>query len=402
MDHMDRFFRVVLISGLVIVLVLGAFIGGTLFGKHSTEAISGIGVSASDTALGDKVDEVRGLLVDGALEVPKETSMTAGAVQGLLDATGDKYAEYFDKRHLGYFNEQSAGEFGGIGVTIGEKGGTAAVVSVMPNTPALKAGMRPGDVFVSIDGTKQSKWTSDEVVKKVRGESGTVVRLVMKRGEATKPFNITRAKIEVPNTEVRMIGKDVGYVRLYSFNQKSSADLRDAISKLEKQGAKGFVLDLRDDPGGLLGQAVDVASLFIPDGVIVRVDERGKPEEVSRATGQVETDAPVVLLVNGNSASASEIVAGALQDHGRAKLVGEKTYGKGSVQTVEELSFGGAVKFTIAHYLTPKKRVINGKGLTPDYVVTMKPELQYDSEFQKNQKKDTQLQRALEVLRAEL
>ena len=402
MDHMDRFFRVALASGLVLILVLTAFIGGTVFGRHSASGVGLVEATAIDETLGEKVDEVRALLVDEALKVPKETSMTAGAIDGLLESTGDKYAQYFDKRHLAYFNEQSAGEFGGIGVTIGEDGGTAKVVSVIPGTPALKAGMKPDDVFVSIDGVKQDTWTSDEVVKRVRGESGTVVKLVMKRGKTTKSFDITRARIEVPNTDVRMLGSDTGYIRLYSFNQKSADDIREAITKLEDQGAKGFVLDLRDDPGGLLDQAVDVSSLFVEDGVIVRVDERGKSEEVYRANGNSATDAPLALLVNGNSASASEIVAGALQDYGRAELVGEKTYGKGSVQTVEELSFGGGVKFTIAHYLTPKRRVIDGKGVTPDYVVPMKPELQFDPEFQKDPKKDTQLQRALEVLRGEM
>lgn len=399
---MDRLFRVALLTGLMLVLVLGAFIGGIVFERQSDTLTSLSGTGTTERTLGDKVNEVKGLLLDQALKTPKETSMTAGAIQGLLDGTGDTYAEYFDARHFSYFNEQSSGEFGGIGVTIGEQDGTAAVISVMADTPAAAAGLKRGDVFVSIDGVKQAKWTSDEVVRRVRGDVGTRVKLVMKRGDAQKSFELTRAKITFPNTDVRMMGNNVGYIRLYSFNQKSGDDVRAAIEKLGKQGAKGFVLDLRDDPGGLLDQAVDVASLFVKDGVIVRVDERGKPEVEHRATGRVATDAPLVLLVNNNSASASEIVAGALQDYARARIVGEKTYGKGSVQTVEGLSFGGGVKFTIAHYLTPKRRVIDGKGVTPETVVTMKPELQFDAEFQKDQSKDTQLQKALQVLRSEL
>ena len=179
------------------------------------------------------------------------------------------------------------------------------------------------------------------------------------------PFTITREKITYPNIKSEKIG-DVGYIRLGQFNAKAADDIKKAIEDLTKQGAKGFVLDLRDDPGGLLDQAVDVSSLFIADGVIVRVDERNKPEQVVNATGNKITDAPMVVLINGDSASASEIAAGALQDYGRAMLVGEKSFGKGSVQTIEQLPDGGAVKFTIAHYLTPKKRVINGIGLTPD------------------------------------
>jgi carboxyl-terminal processing protease len=188
-----------------------------------------------------------------------------------------------------------------------------------------------------------------------------------------------------------MIGKDVGYIRLYSFNQKSTDDVSKALEDLKAKGAKGFVFDVRDNPGGLLDQAVDVASLFIPSGVIVRVDERGKPEEQHRATGRVATDAPVVVLVNGDSASASEIVAGALQDYGRAVLIGDKTFGKGSVQLLHELSNGSELRVTVARWFTPKGRAIHGEGLDPDIVVGITQE-DVDAE------RDPQLDRAVEYL----
>jgi len=210
----------------------------------------------------------------------------------------------------------------------------------------------------------------------------------------TKTFTLKRAKINYPNIKSEMIGK-VGYIRLGQFNAKSADDIRAAIESLTKKGAKSFVLDLRDNPGGLLDQAVKVSSLFIDNGVIVRVDERGAPETELKTSGSKATDAPLVVLINGNSASASEITGGALQDYARAKLVGEKSFGKGSVQTIEELPWGGAVKFTTAHYLTPKKRVINHKGLTPDVVVKM------DAEKQMDRKTDTQLAKALAIARAE-
>jgi carboxyl-terminal processing protease len=187
-----------------------------------------------------------------------------------------------------------------------------------------------------------------------------------------------------------MIGK-VGYVRLGQLNANAEDEIRKAIESLTKKGARSLVLDLRSNPGGLLDEAVRVSSLFIKDGVIVRVDERGKAEEELRATGRKMTDLPLVVLIDGDSASASEIAGGALQDYGRATLVGEKSYGKGSVQTVEDVSWGGGIKFTIAHYLTPKKRVIDGKGLTPDVVVKM------DRMKQMERDTDTQLKRALEI-----
>ncbi|HSQ21857.1 MAG TPA: S41 family peptidase, partial [Coriobacteriia bacterium] len=180
------------------------------------------------------------------------------------------------------------------------------------------------------------------------------------------------------------------------FNQLAAGDLRDELEKLTAEGAEGFILDLRDNPGGLLSASVDVSSLFIADGVIVRVEDRNGTLEEHRADGNVITDAPLVVLINGNSASASEIVGGALQDYARATLVGEQSFGKGSVQQIDELSFGGAIKLTIAHYLTPKGQVIDQVGLTPDVIVEMEPELQMDKAT------DTQLQKALEVLQAKL
>jgi carboxyl-terminal processing protease len=168
--------------------------------------------------------------------------------------------------------------------------------------------------------------------------------------------------------------------------------VKKAITELKAKGAKAYVLDLRDDPGGLLQAGVDVTSLFVKDGVVVRVDERGKPEQTYFATGKTATDAPLVVLVNANSASASEIAAGALQDYKRATIVGVKSFGKGSVQSIHQLSNGGAIKFTTAHYLTPLKRVIDKKGVLPEFIIPMKEELQADP------KTDTQLQKAIEIL----
>jgi carboxyl-terminal processing protease len=189
---------------------------------------------------------------------------------------------------------------------------------------------------------------------------------------------------------------DVTYIRLMTFNERSAEELAAAIEKADAKGAEGYVIDLRENPGGLLSSAIDVVSLFVKEGVAVRVDERGKPEEVENVSGGQVTAKPVVLLVDAGSASASEIVAGAMKDYGRATIVGERTYGKGSVQSVQPISNGGAVKMTIAHYLTPLSKVINGVGVTPDVIVVMEPSLQLDD------KTDTQLARALEVLRAKL
>lgn len=379
---------------LSVILISLGFIGGAVFSEYRDRALALPDIQ-QQSVVNERVDEVLRILDENALKPPSEASATAATLHGLVEGT-DTYGMYLDPKHFTMFNEEMSGEFGGIGVTLNDKDGTAYVVEVFDGTPAKRGGLKSGDRFAGINGERRAKWPTDEVVKRVRGKAGTSVTLTMMRpgkpGVPGKVYTVklVREMITYPNTTSKMMGK-TGYIRMAQFNDNATKEITDAIEKLRKKGAKSFVLDLRDNPGGSLNQAIQVASLFIKSGVIVRVDERNKPEDVQMATGRQLTEAPLVVLVNGNSASASEIVAGALQDYGRATLVGEKSFGKGSVQTIKQLSFGGAIKFTIAHYLTPKKRAINGKGLTPDVVVKM------DIEKQADPKTDTQLQRALKI-----
>jgi carboxyl-terminal processing protease len=378
--------RIIIGALLAFILVASGFASGFVLAR-----VTESDVPSPSGSVGVRVDEVRRLLDAQALNPPSEASATAGAIQGLLSSNNDRYAEYFDKRHYAYFNEESMGSFGGIGVVLGETSGTVTVIEVYKGTPAEKGGVKKGDQFKRIDKETRAHWTSDEVVKRVRGPEGTQVTITFYRPSTKSDYTVTltRGKVKVPNIQSEMVGK-VGYMRLGEFNAQSEDDVRAAITELTKKGAKAFVLDLRDNPGGLLDQAVSVSSLFVADGVIVKVEERGKQPESYRATGDLATKLPLVVLVNQNSASASEIFGGAMQDYGRAKLVGVKTFGKGSVQTIRDLSFGGGVKFTIAHYLTPKGRAINGVGLTPDIVVPMAFEKQMD------RKTDVQFKRAIE------
>jgi carboxyl-terminal processing protease len=375
-----------------LMVVAAAFLGGVVFDQAVDWSAWFRAVPEPGPSIGDRVDEVRRLLEREALEPSSEESMTAGSVQGLLESLDDPYAAYLDEKHFEYFNDQTDGEFFGVGINIAERDGVVYVVSTIEGTPAEEAGLQPEDEIVSIDGESRDRWDIDEVVTRVRGPEGTDVELGVRReGEDDLiTFTITRAQIDIPNVMSRMIDGDVGYLRLLTFNQKSAEDLTEEIAQLEAEGATSFVLDVRDNPGGLLNAAVDVASLFIEDGVIVRVEERDMPETTQRASGNPVTERPLVLLVNENSASASEVLGGALQDYARAKLVGAQTFGKGSVQTVEQLSWGGGVKFTIAHYLTPQSRVIDGVGLTPDVIVEMELADQADDST------DIQLQRAVE------
>jgi carboxyl-terminal processing protease len=394
---MSRGVRIAVTSLVAVILVLAAFAGGIAVARFvgvelpSTVPEVKVTSSASPDAL---MDQVRAIIANNALKPSSDTSMTKSAIDGMLKSLNDPYASYFDPKHYGYFKEDTSGQFGGIGVTLSVDKGVAKILKVLSGTPAEKVKLQAGDQIMKVDGWTKVGWTSEEVVSRVRGAVDTTVTLTIRRkGVADFAVAIRRANIEAPNIMTEMVGTDVGYMRLMQFNAQATDEVRKAIAELDKKGAKGYVLDLRENPGGLLEQGVGVASLFIKSGPIVRVDQRNQPEEVSSATGNLATTKPLVVLVDADSASAAEILAGALQDYKRATLVGTKTYGKGSVQTVLPLANGGAVKLTIAHYLTPGRRVIDRKGLTPDIVVKM------DINKQAKHATDTQFQAAVTALR---
>lgn len=397
---MGRNFKVFIAAALCIVFLLSGFVGG--FVLHSRMNIQPV----EKTEMEKQIDAVMKLMARDALEPSSETSATIGAIDGILKSNGDKYARYLPPTKFEQYTEQMEGQFGGMGVVLDVRDDTVAVLQVYENTPAEKAGVKKGDYFYAVDGETNEKWTVEEIQKRVKGKPGTKVKLTMmrpyKKGDTMNmryplgvPYDvtITRAVIETPISEASMKTGDIGYIRLFEFNRRATEEVVDQFTKLEKQGAKKFILDLRDNPGGDLSQAVGVSSLFIKDGPIVHIETRTSGKESLYATGEYLTDAPLVVLVDENSASASEIVSGALQDYKRAKLVGMKTYGKGSVQT--QFEFGkGAVLFTTAHYLTPEGRVINNIGNSPDIEVPM------SLDKQGNDKTDLQLQAAIKELNA--
>jgi carboxyl-terminal processing protease len=388
---MQRVLKAALVAALVLTLTAGAFVGGALFERMRSPLLPGTDGSALQALVG----EVQGVIKADALRPSAEASQTKGAIEGLLASLEDTYAAYFDPSANKEFQMDAKGEFFGVGMTVGMEENTPTIGMVFKDSPAQKAGIKAGDHIVAVDGVRKT-WTLDEVVGRIRGPAGTKVTIEMARDDVVKPlsFTITRARITIPNIMSEMVGKDVGHLRLMGFNERTAEDLRTEIKALDAKGARGFVLDLRGNPGGLLSSAIAVTSLFVESGVVVRVDERGQPETEEMALGGVATTKPLTVLIDGNSASASEIVAGALQDYKRATVIGEKSYGKGSVQVIRELSNGGAVKLTNAHYLTPKGRIIDGKGVVPDIALKMDPKLAAE------QSTDTQLKKAAEVVRA--
>lgn len=318
-------------------------------------------------------------------------TLIAGAVKGMVSSLGDPHSVYMDAKMYKEFMVETEGSFGGVGMVLGVKDKILTVVSPIEGTPSDKAGIKSGDQILQIDGKDTKDMALDEAVNKIRGPEGTTVNLAIRHeNEPTKEVALTRSNIQIKTVSGKMLPDKIGYIRLSMFNENTGSDFNQKYKELEAEGMKGIILDLRDNPGGLLDESVKVASKFVPKGPVVSVVTRDGHRE-THSSNLEAIKYPVAVLVNGGSASASEIVSGAIQDTASGTLIGTKTYGKGSVQTVLRLE-GGAIKLTIAKYLTPNDRSINGIGIEPDIKV----------EMPKDTTKDIQLDKAIEVVKEKI
>ncbi|HEY5494752.1 MAG TPA: S41 family peptidase [Candidatus Anoxymicrobiaceae bacterium] len=305
--------------------------------------------------------------------VTSTIELTNTGVTGLVNALGDSHSEYLTPIQNQRLSQDLSGSFFGVGFTLKEANKRPVVVSVIKGSPSDKAGIQAGDIIMSVDGKDTKGESLDNVVLRIRGKQGTKVKLQVKRGTKTLTYTITREKIQIPDFESSMMDGKYGYLHLFEFNKGVGDKVRAAVKDLQAKGAQGFILDVRNNPGGLLDEAVNVASLFLPTGTpVVSIQNKGQKRTEYVARGGAETTKPLVVLANQGSASASEIVTGALKDDKRAEIVGTKTYGKGSVQNVFSTGNGGAVKLTISLYYLPNGESIDGKGITPDVVVAVK------------------------------
>ncbi|CAO3407531.1 S41 family peptidase [Azospirillum largimobile] len=319
---------------------------------------------------GDVFERVRAEYV----EQVTDEQLIESAINGMLTSL-DPHSSYLNKKSFQDMQVQTRGEFGGLGIEVTMENGLVKVVSPIDDTPAFRAGLQPGDLIVQLNGEAVMGLSLNEAVEKMRGPVGSELKVTVRRGEAGEPFTVslTRAVIKVQSVRYRAEG-DIGYIRVTSFNEQTQSGLEKAISSLQQQlgdKLKGFVLDLRNNPGGLLDQAVSVSDTFLDKGEIVSTRGR-RAEEGTRfnaKAGDLIKNLPMVVLINGGSASASEIVAGALQDHKRAIIMGTQTFGKGSVQTIIPLPGHGAMRLTTARYYTPSGRSIQQLGITPDIEV---------------------------------
>ena len=336
--------------------------------------------------------------VDAETKPASEDDLLHGAAKGMVEAWKDPYTRFVSPSQLKDEEIELEGKYGGLGMYVGDRDGRILVISPMEDSPAEKAGLKPKDHIVKVDDEVVIGWTSDRVVQKLRGEPDTnVVIWVSREGEDDLlSFDITREIIQLKSVRYEMLSDDIGYVRLSQFKHNTDDDTRNAVRDLMRQGMRALILDLRNNGGGLLDVSVKISSLFLRNGLVV--ETKGRAERANEKyyvdKSMYLTNMPMVVLINGGSASASEIVAGALNDRGRAKLIGEKSFGKGSVQTLFPLTDGSGVYVTIARYYTPSGKVIDHVGLSPDIEVKGEPN--------RDKSKDEQLQRAITEIKKSL
>ncbi len=394
---MRRLIRLIVMALLTAGVVTGAFVAGLFFSITYLLPPPAEAVTASAPPDLTVFWEAWSVLADQFYgEIPSESDRLNGAIRGMVDSFGDSHTAFIEATRAGVMQENLTGSFEGIGATVSQdEAGRLVIIDPMPGSPALKAGLHPGDVVLKADDRLLAGLNLYESILLIRGRAGTFVTLTILREGKPEPFEVSveRAKIELEIVRSELLENNIGYVRLSQFSSDSAYKLSKALKSLLDQGATRLILDLRSNPGGLLSEAVEVSSLFIKEGVVVieKLKDGEERQLEAKHHPHLATREPLVVLVNGGSASASEIVAGAMQDLGRATLVGEKTFGKGSVQLPHRLSDGSELRVTIAEWLTPANRQINGLGIAPDIAVEMTPE-------DADQQRDPQLEAAIEFL----
>ena len=342
---------------------------------------------------GEVLEKINDEYVD---EVDQSKSMDS-AINGLLQSL-DPYSAYMTPESLESMQTETSGEFGGLGIEVGMEAGVVKVISPIDDTPASKAGLKAGDYIVKINNTQVQGKSLMEAVELMRGPVGSSIEITVRRRGEKKAliFNIKREIIEVQSVKFELLEDNIGYIRLTSFNENSSTQIKEKIEKLNKnKNLKRYILDLRNNPGGLLSQAIEISDFFLENGEIVSTRSR-QPSENRKwfaKKGDLINGKTLLVLINYGSASASEIVAGALKDHKRAIILGENSYGKGSVQSIIPLKNKGAIRLTIAKYYLPSGKSISGVGITPDIEV-----VESSDEFKINSETDNQLNFAIKLL----
>lgn len=384
---------------LILIIGTGAFFLGTVYGSLNSEDIIDNGTPVVGDSSFDKLYEVRDVINSQYYQDIDQDALVEGAIKGMVNSVGDPYTVFFNAEEYKEFNDDGDGNYVGIGVIVGIKEDRIVVITPFEGSPAFKAGLRSGDFITKVEGVEYTGTELDKAVSVIKGEEGKPVTLTIMRNGEEQDITIVRASITIVNVESEMLEEDIAHVTMLQFSNNTAEQVREAMEELRDQGAKGYILDLRGNPGGFLDEAVDVASLFVEkDKTILYTLDKYDQKKEYRSYGGSFIGAPLVVLIDGGSASASEVVSGALKDYEAATLVGQQSFGKGIVQMVYQVGDGEAVKVTVSSYYSPDGINIHGEGIAPDIEV----EIPEDAEMPLTEENDTQLQKAVEVLREKM
>ncbi len=359
--------------------------------------------TVSKTAI-NKFNSVREILKSQYYENVDDNTLIEGAISGMAGAMGDRYTSYFNKDKWQMFQQDLTGSFVGIGVMVQTAGdGLLTVMEVFEGSPAKAAGVLPGDKVVKVDGKDVSDEEEDTIIKMIKGKEGTEVQLEVLRPSESNliELHITRRRIKEENISSGMLSDNIGYIRIIKFDSEIAKYFKDNVDSLTEKGMRGLVIDVRDNPGGYYNQVVSIADMLLPECTIVYTEDKDQKKEYKYSDAK-QLNMPVIVLVNGNSASASEILAGAIKDNKRGTLVGTRTYGKGLVQASFNLEDGSGLKVTVQRYFTPSGVCIQGKGIDPDIEVLQDEKYRSTPVSNIPQEDDLQLGKALELAESEL
>lgn len=341
--------------------------------------------------------EVKKLIDANFIEDSDDTKLNSMAIKGYVAALNDEYSEYYTKQEYLSLSASLTGNYKGIGIEVSVDADNRIVITnVYKGSPALEAGLKAGDIIEKVEGKSYDGSTLNGAVNAIRtaDEDAAPVTITVIRDGKSLDVSVERREVSIPATDSQMLEGDIGYISLYQFSEDANESFRTEVNTLISSGAKSLIIDLRDNPGGMLTTVVDIADLLLPKGNILTIKGRNTEKE-EFMSGDTHVDIPLYVLINGGSASASEVLAGALKDHKRATLIGEKSYGKGVVQSVYELGSGGALKLTTAKYYTPGGTCIDGEGIEPDYTV----EFSVSDDYEYSKETDPQLQKAIELIK---
>ncbi len=358
---------------------------------------------ASDAVI-QKINKLETLINRFYMEDVDDAKLAEGIYKGLLASLGDPYSCYYTKEEYDALMESSSGVYSGIGATVSQNVTTGIISIVKPflNGPAHAVGVLPGDIVYKVNGEEVTGKDLTEVVSRIKGKEGTKVSVTIIREGKADPieFSIPRKTVEVPTIEYEMLDNKIGYIAISEFDEVTADQFRNAIKDLDKQGQKGLIVDVRNNPGGLLDTVVDILNRMLPKGLIVYTEDKYGTREEKFSDAKEEFDKPLAVLINGNSASASEIFAGAIQDYKRGTIVGTTSFGKGIVQSIIPLYDGTAIKVTVSKYYTPNGKNIHGKGISPDVTVELNDKLRQQVVIKKEE--DNQLQKAVEIIKEKM